>query len=90
MSEVGSVQGENVLHLLVTSDGGVITFARQPPTRYDCWRDKLALIVLDLARGLAFMSSTHCRCLSVRHSKEMGSMATCCSILLIPGKDRAG
>ena len=36
MSEVGSIQGENVLHLLVTGDGGVIKFARQQPTRYDC------------------------------------------------------
>jgi len=90
MSEVGSVQGENVLHLLVTGDGGEITFVRQPPSRYDCRQDKLALIVLDWARGLAFMSSTHCRCLSLRHSKETGSMATYCSIPLIPGKDRAG
>ena len=57
----GKCPGGNVLHLLVTGDGGVITFARQPPTRYDCRREKLALIVLELARGLAFMSSTHCR-----------------------------
>jgi len=64
--------------------------SRLPGTTYDCRRDKLALIVLDWAGGRAFMSSTHCRCLFLRHSKEKGSMATYCSSPLIPGKDRAG